>query len=513
MYSPYLVNKLHYTGKRPRTSLAARLSGADRLLMMRDVKLLVVAISLLFAGTCRAQLPMSRWISVKDFGAKGDAKTDDSLAITKAIQQTDTFGGVVYFPAASGYVFNGQLPILANSRRVTLFLDAPLVLTRTLNVLSGYVIRGNSGGQLEAFSTDNLSLIEVGPGASPAISIHHQTGVQMENLKIAYVNYGSDGIVVDGSSAEIAFKNVFVHMHGDAPSGVPLLIKGGFGYTVDGGGYASPGSSSSPSIAFTDDAACNYVGIFRVRHAFLGGHGIELSSTCGGMNSMTFEDMLFEAAVGPFLTINSHSRIGVWSISIKDINMADSVGDPKPPLIDAHCQCAGIWGVQVTNSYTDGPQLTTGDPILDLEVWSPFPGSGYKIAQSSGYVLHTPSAIYNAMPTFQVNGTSGFSINPSSQPARTIQSGQTAVYPLTVMASSGFKQTVEFSCSGQPSESTCTVAPSSTALNGPNSAPFIVAVATTARANGTGLQLALAAYDLPTIDCSPSCLYALRSYR
>ena len=201
--------------------------------------------------------------------------------------------------------------------------------------------------------------------------------------------------------------------------------------------------------------------MFRLRHAYLAGHGIEITSSCGGMNSLTFEDTLLENAAGPFLRINSHSSVGVWSISLKDINMADSQGDPKPPLIDPHCQCAGIWGVQVINSYTDGPQLTTGDPNLDLEVWSPFPSTGYKIAQASGYVLHTPSGIYNAMPVFQVNTASDFSISPSSQTTQTIQVGQTAIYPVTVTASSGFKQTVEFSCSGQPADSICTVSPSS----------------------------------------------------
>jgi hypothetical protein len=200
---------------------------------------------------------------------------------------------------------------------------------------------------------------------------------------------------------------------------------------------------------------------------------------------MTFEDILFESAASPFLTINSHSSLGVWSLSLKDINMADSVGDPKPPLIDTHCQCAGIWGVQVVNSYTDGPQLTTGDPISDLEVWSPFPNTGYKIAQASGYVLHTPSGIYNAMPVFQVNEASDFSISPNSQPPQMIQSGETATYPLTVEAGPGFKQTVEFACSGEPSGSICTVAPSSIALSGSSSASVIVDVATTARASTT----------------------------
>lgn len=195
-------------------SCGGEIAFGKRLMMMRHVQLLLAALSLGSVATCRAQLPMASWISVKDFGARGDARTDDSSAITKAIKYADTLGSVVYFPTAPGYVFDGQLPVLASSRRVTLFLDSPLVLTGTLNVLGGYVIRGNSGGNLEAFSTDNLALIGVGPGAIPAISIHHQAGLQLENLKIAYVTYGSDGIVVDGASAKIVFKNVFVHMHG-----------------------------------------------------------------------------------------------------------------------------------------------------------------------------------------------------------------------------------------------------------------------------------------------------------
>jgi hypothetical protein len=116
-----------------------------------------------------------------------------------------------------------------------------------------------------------------------------------------------------------------------------------------------------------------------------------------------------------------------------------------------------------------------------------FSHTGYKIAQASGYVLHTPSGIYNAMPVFQVNEASDFSISPNSQPPQMIQSGETATYPLTVEAGPGFKQTVEFACSGEPSGSICTVAPSSIALSGSSSASVIVDVATTARAS-THLQ-------------------------
>jgi hypothetical protein len=199
------------------------------------------------------------------------------------------------------------------------------------------------------------------------------------------------------------------------------------------------------------------------------------------MNSLTFEDMLHESAVGPFLTVNSSSSLGVWGITVRDVNMADSQGNPLPPLIDAHCKCGGIRGVQVINSTTDGAQLTTGDPISDLEVWSADPRAGYKISQSTGYVLHTPAAIYNAMPTYQLAATPDFSLVPNALTSQAVRLGESASFELNLTASAGFHQTVELSCSGGPPGSTCEVSPSTDALIGPASLPVSATIATVAQ--------------------------------
>ena len=165
------------------------------------------------------------------------------------------------------------------------------------------------------------------------------------------------------------------------------------------------------------------------------------------------------------------------------MNRADSQGNPLPPLIDAHCRCGGIRGVQVINSSTDGVQLTTGDPISDLEVWSADPRAGYKISQSTGYVLHTPAAIYNAMPTYQLVATPDFSLVPNALASQVVRLGESASFGLNLTASTGFHQTVELSCSGGPPGATCEVSPSTDALSGPASLP-VSATSTTVAQTG-----------------------------
>lgn len=46
------------------------------------------------------QIPLVNWVSVKDFGAKGDGTTDDSVAVQAAIDSltNNAVGGTVYFP-------------------------------------------------------------------------------------------------------------------------------------------------------------------------------------------------------------------------------------------------------------------------------------------------------------------------------------------------------------------------------------------------------------------------------
>ena len=71
-----------------------------------------------------------------------------------------------------------------------------------------------------------------------------------------------------------------------------------------------------------------------------------------------------------------------------------------------------------------------------------------------------------------------FSMAPSSSSSATVSPGQTASYTIAVVPDGGFSQTVLFGCSGAPSGSSCSVAPSSAVLNGSAPTPVTVTVAT-----------------------------------
>lgn len=78
--------------------------------------LLLACLTLLSAAAAAVELPVlnwnpgSDWINVKTMGAKGDGKTDDTVALQKAFAAMDD-GSVVYFPAGN-YVVKKPLTIL-----------------------------------------------------------------------------------------------------------------------------------------------------------------------------------------------------------------------------------------------------------------------------------------------------------------------------------------------------------------------------------------------------------------
>jgi Pectate lyase superfamily protein len=360
---------------------------------------------------CIAQTPpppaiaSTGWINVRDYGAKGDGRTDDRVAILNAINAAIRGQGtnVVYFPRGSGYVIASavKLPYTGN-KWIELYFDDNLVLGGSVEVGSHYYFHGHSGGQTSSFDTSQTTTIGVGSRVSPAaIHIVRKTNIRLENLSLKYVGGGADGIRIDadpdgsGQSAMITLRNVHVVMASDNTTGIPLHIKGGFGYYVEGGGYSSRAEGEAPSIMIEDDiASCNNTGIIRFRDVFLSNHGMKLRANCGGLGNMTLEGLLYESGSDALVTVEEQWPGFLYGIRMKDCNIADS----NVPAMENHSP--RIYGVSLDNCATSGGVLTTGQPIDGLDVWSPvtIKGQPPRVAQTKGYIIRTPFVVISTMP-------------------------------------------------------------------------------------------------------------------
>lgn len=79
--------------------------------------------------------------------------------------------------------------------------------------------------------------------------------------------------------------------------------------------------------------------------------------------------------------------------------------------------------------------------------------------------------------TAPLSGTGqDFSLAPSVSSTQTVAPGQVANYTVVVAPLGGFNRTVTLSCSGAPTQSSCSVSPSSVTLNGTTSAQVGIAV-------------------------------------
>jgi Bacterial Ig-like domain (group 3)/FG-GAP-like repeat/Abnormal spindle-like microcephaly-assoc'd, ASPM-SPD-2-Hydin len=77
-----------------------------------------------------------------------------------------------------------------------------------------------------------------------------------------------------------------------------------------------------------------------------------------------------------------------------------------------------------------------------------------------------------------------FSMAPSGSSSATVSPGGTANYKVSVSPGGGFNQTVTFTCSGAPSQSTCSLSPTSIALSGSSAASVTVTLTTAGTSAG-----------------------------
>lgn len=235
---------------------------------------------------------------------------------------------------------------------------------------------------------------------------------------------------------------------------------------------------------------------------------------------------------GTFQTAQYFGSIGYSYGSTPGLGAADLTGDGNVDLIvtspcaDASCSTGssvhGVAGVLINtstpvvlspssitfpNQYvgTPGPSQTvtltnTGSSAINVSSVSTSTGDfsslsscGSTVAAGSSCSITvsfdptqagsrtgilTVTASAGVPTTVALTGTGqDFSLTPSS-PTATVMPGSTATYAVAVAALGGFNQTVAFSCSGAPAQSTCSVSPTSVTLNGSTSASVNVTVTT-----------------------------------
>jgi hypothetical protein len=360
-------------------------------------KILIISLFLLWPRSVPVQ--QSNWINVTSYGVKADGVTDDTPAISAAIQAAlaaPQYRGetVVYFAPLGYYDIKTPLVLPATPKRITLWIDSPLKIEATITIHSGYTIHGTESDNA-ASGHKGYTPFYAWYNANPAIHIQ-AAGLTLENIKVVYPHGSNDGIVIDNSS-DIELDNTYVQMDSHNTLGIPLKITGGFRIKINGGGYTSYGSA--PAIYYASDPNGSTSGIFTIENAPLINGGITLeNSGYGGINGVSIDGGLVEVSSKPFLTLRTGANAsGISGVEIHHVHFADSV-PPGPPLIDAHGPAGYLRSVTVANCFTDGLALTSGDPIWGLEVWSALDYKPGVIAQPDHYIYHGPNGIKDTMP-------------------------------------------------------------------------------------------------------------------
>lgn len=179
--------------------------------------------------------PRSDWINVKDFGAKGDGKTDDSAALQKAFDKLGS-NVTIYLPAGK-YIISKMLQwksekrllgvsVIGHGRDTTLIWqgakdgkmirDAGLTLSRFV----GFELDGQNSAAIGIWHDNNKHFETNIRNRFLALRNFRDTGMRMEENK-------NDG----ASTAEITFENCIFENCG---KGISFTSFNDYNYTFEG---------------------------------------------------------------------------------------------------------------------------------------------------------------------------------------------------------------------------------------------------------------------------------------
>jgi uncharacterized repeat protein (TIGR03803 family) len=301
------------------------------------------------------------------------------------------------------------------------------------------------------------TVFEVNPSASaPAVTLSASSltfaqivntpsspqTITIENSGIANLIFGADSVTLSGTN------NLQFAISADTCTGITVLPKATCSVTVTF--FPTVTATVTADVTFSDNA------VYGAQTVTLTGTGLTpTASVTLSPASLSFSSQTVSttSAAQNVTLMNS----GGTPLSITGIST--SAGFNETNNCGSSLAAAATCAIQVSFAPTAGGPLSGTLSVADNAGGSP-----------------------QTIPIFGIGADFTIGLAPSSPQSVSISPGTTASYSLTVTPQGGFSQTVTLVCGGAPALAACSVSPSMAPLDGTDSIPLMVSVATTAPA-------------------------------
>jgi hypothetical protein len=357
-------------------------------------------------------------------------------------------GGTIYFPASSPqglfYPINSTLNLGACTSPVRLQIGSPLRVYESIIPKGGSVIEGLPGsnsGQFPSFITDYFALIEGLaypfiydlPGTSSNSTLSNLTlQCNQSYQSCIYQDQDNNGDNV----TTILYRNIYATGNGGSQ---PFVMKGGFGFYFDRGGFGVNLTGWGFPDAMLDTINLGFgnvsqqlAGIVTLDKTYFAGSAIVIDAAgvvpiSGGPGHFQFNETLYESYYTPLL--RSAGGASVYAMKFENASFADTLGGGATPGFDFTNN--GSAGLRFINTFcSNGSQpILEGNNLSGVEIVSN-PGRGCSIIGTNNYItrnpaLNTISETYSNA-TLQIAGAQGqlsFQMATPAAPAVAVSSG------------------------------------------------------------------------------------------
>jgi hypothetical protein len=330
------------------------------------------------------------------------------------------------------------------------FKSASISFIPTLQQTVGMVARDfNNDGKMDFATTGNNQVEILMQGTSPFATISPSSLSNSTPVRVGTTSPLGGATLTNGETP-LTISSIAIH----GPNASD------FSQTNTCGSGLGPNATCGINISFTPTADGTRKATLNVYDnaqgspqtvSLMGVGGVPPSTVSFSPLSLRFPNQYVGTSGLPqnvIVTNNGTGPLNISSVttSVADFGALSNCTNSVPPGMNC---TIGVFFDPTTSGVRNGTLIVT-DNASDSPQSVPLGGAGQDFSMTSG----------------------------SSQSSATVSPGQTARYTVSVTPDGGFNQIVALSCSGAPAQSTCSVSPSSVALNGSTSATATVTVTT-----------------------------------